>query len=234
MDITNPLEAAIQTDNQPNKEQEAPKPDAVQARINELTAEKYAKDEQIKQLSNTVADLVRRSTEQVQMQKQHEPEVPEGVDPGMAKWLLSQIQAVQKTAQETTEQMYWRMQHQMDQQNVASRYSTLPVEVQQDAARRLTGLKQRYGEQATMDDAIKLSLGEYAMKQMGQGQARAFNNMNTPITAQSGLPNITPQSQALVPPTQRPDWNRLTIDQQVKLVDEFEAKGGRLLDMGNG
>ncbi len=230
MDDTAPVNQEV---TQPS-EKDASEKSSVQKRIDELTAEKYAYAKQIEQLTATVTDLIKTKTAEPAPQAADPiASIPEGMDPGVAKWLANQISETAKQSQARTEQLYWQMQHQLDQTQVASKYSNMPPEVVQDAARRFTGLKQRYGDAATMDDAVKLAFAEHALKQMQSGRSVAYNNMSQPLGMQSPMSNVSGQMQqqstALTPPTQHPDWDRWDNDTQVKAVAVWESKGGRLL-----
>lgn len=227
------LEDAIPTNEiQPAVEQDALEKSNVQKRIDELTAEKYAMAEQVKALSSTVQELTKKALAPAEV-KQTDPtiDIPEGMDPGVAKFLQAQIDRVSKDAQMRTEQLYWQMQHQIDQTQVSAKYGHLPSEVVTDAAKRLTGLKQQYGNGATMEDAIKFAHYDYLMKQSRSGNAAAFNQLSQPMGMQSSMPNVggaAQQSTTLAPPTQRSDWDRLDLHTQNRLIDEYEKKGGRL------
>jgi hypothetical protein len=225
-------------DNQPtaqNQEAAAPEKSNVQKRIDELTAERYAMQKQVETMMAANADLVKKLTEQTKAPTptpEPDPlaELPEGTDPALIRIFQAQqkqMRAMEESVKNQTQQLYWQMQHQMDQRDVQSKYAHLPPDVQADAARRLTGLKQTYGQSATMDDAIKISLGEYAMKQMAQGRAASFNQMAGPLAAPSSptLPNLPT---ALAPPTQRSDWDQLDWRLQNALLDEYQKKGGKI------
>lgn len=213
--------------------QEASEKSGVQKRIDELTAEKYAYAKQLQEMTATVTELMKQKTAPVIAEPQQSA-IPEGLDPGVAKWLMDQQKAQEKSTQAMvaeTQKMYWQMQHQLDQNNVNQKHAGMPQEVRDDAARRLTGLKQRYPD-ANLDDAVKLAFADYAMKQMAAGKAVDFNNMNRALSAQGGsLPlggGTQSSGNSLVPPTQLSNWDSLDLASQNKLISEYEKKGGSL------
>lgn len=202
----------------------------VQKRIDELTAEKHASAKQVEQLTETVALMLRKQTEQAQVVAAPvQEQIPEGLDPAIAQYLKAQINSVKEEATKQSQQLFWQMQHQIDQQSVQAKYSHLPAEVLKDAAQRLTGLKQQYGNAATMDDAVGFAELAWYRKQAQQGRAQQFNGMNQPLSPQGG--GLTPpqQSTNLVSPASLPNWDQLDLDTQVKLTDKWVAAGGKLL-----
>lgn len=233
MDPTNPENAVNPTG---DGQQVTPDESNVQKRINELTAEKYAAakaaeeaQKQVAQLAATVAEMTRA---QVQTKQPEAPafEVPEGMDPALAKFFASQIEKVNKSAEERAQQMFWQLQNQLDQTQVASKHGNLPPEVLQDAANRLTGLKQRYGAQnVTMDDAVGIAFFEWSKKQGMTQQRQQYNAMGGPLQPMGSAPNANvPLTQQLASPASRPDWDTLPEHVQWKLIDEWEKKGGKL------
>lgn len=206
---------------------------AVQKRIDEITAERRAAEKRAEEYGNQVAQLtatVAKMIEQQHVTKQpaiQEPQLPEGVDPNLAKFFLTQIDSVKKSAQEQAQQMYWQMQHQLDQRDVNSQYAHLSEDIRKDAASRLTGLKQRVPG-ATMEDAVAIAFYEAAKKQGMQQQAQQFNRMSQPLMPQSGMPQPQ-QTNSLASPASRPDWDSLPEHVQWKLIDEYTAKGGKLM-----
>jgi hypothetical protein len=204
----------------------------VQARIDQLTAEKYAKDEQLKAQAQQIADLVKSIAQrQVEPAREVTQDLPDGIDPSVAKFFQAQLAAQAKAIQANTEQLFWRTQHQLDQQNVNSKYAQMPEEVRQDAARRLTGMKQRYGDAATLEDAFKFAHYDWMLKQQTVNQAARFNGMGGPLGVQSSMPNIggaQSQSTDLIPPSRDPKWDSYDLETQNKLVSEYEKKGGSL------
>ncbi len=230
MDITDPSDV---TNAAGNVVQETPDQSNVQKRINELTAEKYAAQkmaeqqaDQVAQLTKTVAAMMERQNAAVQQLPQQE-QVPEGLDPAIAKFLSDKLSAAQKESEARTQQLYWQMQHQMDQQQVTQKYSNLPTAVLQDAAKRLTALKQRYGDVASMDDAIALAHFEHFKKQGQVSAAQQFNQMGQPLSMQSGP--ASQQSTNMASPASLPNWNALDLVTQNRLIDEWEKKGGSLI-----
>lgn len=213
------------TDNQ----QETPDKSSVQKRIDELTAEKYAYAKQVEAMQNTVNELIKAQTAPKPV-AQKEAEIPEGLDPGVAKWLMAQQKETAQMIQANTERMYWQMQNQLDQQQVSQKNAGLPPSVLNAAANKLTGLRQRYGDAANMDDAVKFALAEHVMSQMAAGKAIDFNNMNRALSPQGGsLPSPNGGgSNTLVPPTQLPNWESMDLQTQNKLISEYEKKGGSL------
>lgn len=212
-------------------EQEAPEKSAVQKRIDELTAEKYAYAKQVEQLTGTVSEMVRKQSE-VSAPKAADPlaGLPEGVDPGVAAWFLKQSQAMALQTQAQSEKLFWQMQHQLDQNATNQKHANMPTEVRENAAKLLTGLRQRYHD-ANLDDAIKIAFADYTMKQMANGQVNQYNNMNRTLSQQGaglGVPGGQPQTN-LVPPSQLPNWDQLDVRTQNKLIDDYEKKGGNLI-----
>lgn len=241
MDPANPQDPNVAVQQQ-NIEVETSEKSNVQKRFDEMTAEKYALQKQVQDLTASMAEMLKAQTEaraQAQV-KQVEatpqmPALPEGTDPAIAKlfaWQQEQIQKMQRESQAQTQQLFWQMQNQLDQGQVNSKYQHLPDEVRRDAANRLTGLKQRFGDAATLDDAMGLAFWEWQKKNGAQQQARAFNGMNGPMHVQTYAPNAPQtqtQSTGLTPPTQDPNWDNYDTDTQVKLTDAWVKKGGKLL-----
>lgn len=240
MDPTNP------TDNtqvaQVNTEVETPDKSNVQKRFDEMTAEKYALQKQVQDLTASMAEIIKAQTEATQRQQvqvkapeaPQMPSLPEGTDPALIKFFEyqnAQMKRMQEETQNQTQKLFWQMQNQLDQGSVNNKYANLPEEVRRDAANRLTGLKQRFGDAATIDDAMGLAHWEW-MKKQGQGAAaRAFNGMNGPMTVQTYGPNVSQQapSSTLAPPTQDPNWDNYSNAEQIQRIEAWEKKGGRLL-----
>lgn len=215
--------------------QETPDKSNVQKRIDELTAEKKQaqalaeeNQRQVSQLTQTVAELMKRQFEPAPKVKEPEP-LPEGVDPGLAKFFLDKMAQMQYDTKQQMQQLSWQMQNQYDQQQVGQKYSNLPPEVIKDAAGRFTNLKQQYGaDKVSMDDAIAVAYFQWHLKQQGQQRAQQFNQMGQPLMMQSAA---VPQQQStgLVSPTSLPGWDDMDNATQNKLITEWEKKGGKLL-----
>lgn len=230
MDPTNPIEG--QTNPTAEVTQETPVKSNVQSRIDEITAEKHAYAKQVEQLTATVAALMQRENEaraQVQAPQPQAPKIPEGVDPNMAQFFMDQFKAMQAEQEKRTQQMYWQLQNQYDQSNVQQKYSNLPTEVLKDAANRLTALKQQYGQNVNMDDAVAIAHFEYFKRQGQVIRQQQYNQMAGPMGMQSPLPQHQTQSNQLVSPASLPDWDNLPDAEKWRRIDEYEKKGGRLM-----
>lgn len=228
MDPTNPNQV---DPNQPQLQETPEDKSNVQKRIDEITAERRAAEKRAEEYSAQVAQLTATVAKMLETQhvapKQQEPQIPEGVDPNLAKFFMAQIESVKAEAKKNAEQAFWQMQHQLDQRDVNSQYAHLPEDIRKDAANRLTGLKQAYPG-ATMEDAMAIAYWNAAKKQGMQQQAQQFNRMAQPLIPQGGLPQ--PQmTNTLVSPASRPDWDSLPEHVQWKLIDEYTAKGGKLM-----
>lgn len=226
------MEPTTPTDNNPNQLQETPEDKSnVQSRIDQLVAEREAERKRAEEATNQVAQLTATVAKMIESQAkpvaQPQEQLPEGVDPSLAKFFMAQIESVKKSAQEQAQQMFWQMQHQLDQRDVNSQYAHLPEDIRKDAASRLTGLKQQYPG-ATMEDAMALAYWNAAKKAGMQNQAQQFNRIGQPMTMQSPMPQPQ-QTNTLVSPASRPDWDSLPEQVQWKLIDEYTAKGGKLM-----
>jgi hypothetical protein len=227
MDPTNP-DVTNQTIDPAAQSQETLDKSNVQKRIDELTAEKHTYARQVEQLTATVAEMLKAQNEQRQVVQQApaQEQIPEGLDPAVAKFLTDQLKKTQEATIAQTQQLYWQLQHQMDSAQVSTKYAHLPPEVVTDAAQRYTALKQRYGGAATMDDAVALAHFAWAQKQGARSAVNQFNQMGQPIM-QQGAPMQSQQSASLVSPASLPQWESWTEDQRIKAIDEWEKKGGR-------
>lgn len=216
--------------------QATPDKSNVQARIDELTAEKNAERKRAEEAAAQVAQLT--AVVAAQMANQHaaatpvkqEPafEVPEGMDPATAKFFATHIERAQKAAEEKAQAMFWQIQHQMDQQNVAQQYSGLPPEVVQDAAKRLTGLKQQYGQGVTMEDAVAVAHFQWMKKQGKVAASNAFNQMPGPMAGHGAQPPVQQPSTNLASPASHPDWDKWDNATQNAAITAWEKKGGSL------
>lgn len=238
MDPTNPQEqVVIPNESNTQQTQETLEKSNVQARIDELTAMRKAAEQraeenarQVAQLTATVAQMLERQNA-AQVVQQPIEEVPEGVDPNVAKFFSAKLEKMQKQYETQTQQMIWQIQNQVNEQQVAQKYAHLPPEVIQDAAGRLTALKSRYGQSATMDDAVALAHFAWAQKQAQAGRAQQYNQMSQPMMQHGAPPNVQSgaQSTNLMSPASLPNWDSLDTKTQNKLIDEWEKKGGKLL-----
>lgn len=213
----------------------------VQKRIDELTAARYAAEkaasEAQAQLAQTTAALAARlAAENAAAQQKVAPEatLPDDATPAqVAKFFTERMERMQKEQEQRTQQMYWQMQNQMDQQQVAAKFAHLPEQVRLDAANRLTALKQRYGDAATMEDAVAIAFYKAAQVNGAQQRQNQFNQMGQPMAPHGTFaPVITDGSQQstnLASPASRADWDSLDLATQNKLITEWEKKGGRLM-----
>lgn len=234
MDDTNP-----QVENTPVTEAQGELDKSnVQKRIDQITAEKYDAQKRAEELAAQVANLTALVAKQLEAKaapvvQQAEEQLPDDATPAMvAKYLQKKHDQQIAEMTKQTQQMMWQMQNQLDTQRVNSEFAHLPPEVRQDGAARYTALKQRFGEQnVSARDAMALAFFEWQEKQRGRNAAQQFNQMGQPINVQ-GVPSNAGTPANLVPPTQLPNWNQIKdTPQGWKLIDEYERKGGRLMDL---
>lgn len=230
MDPTNPEQIAVDPNAAQN--QETLDKSNVQKRIDELTALRTAAEKRAESMEAQVAQLTQLVAQQ--MERQHaqpvvpqQEQLPEGVDPSLAKFFLDKFAKLQQESEVRTQNLFWQVQNQMDQTQVASKFGKLPPEVLQDAANRLTGLKRQYGERANMEDAVALAHWHYLQKHGNSAAAQAFNQMNQPLSIH-GQPIQPAQSTNLASPASMPNWDNLDYATQNRLIDEWEKKGGKL------
>lgn len=229
MEVTTPVEGQTNDSNQTGQ-QEQPK-DNVQARINELTAEKYAAAKAAEEAQRQVAQLTALVAQQMERQVAAQPvqqeQLPEGVDPNLAKFFESKFSRLEEEYKKRTEQMIWQVQNQVAQQTVDNQYAHVPPEVRRDAAARLTNLRMQYGEKASMDDAMAVAYWQWQKSQGQTQRAQQFNQMGQPLPMQAA-PQMPQGTQQLQSPAMRPDWDSLDWRDQNRLMDEWEKKGGRI------
>lgn len=224
-----PVESS--NDNNQTGQQEQPK-DNVQKRIDELTAEKYAAAKAAEEAQRQVAQLTALVAQQMERQVAAQPvpqqeQLPEGVDPTLAKFFEAKISRLEEEYKKRTEQMIWQVQNQVAQQTVDNQYSHVPPEVRRDAAARLTNLRMQYGEKASMDDAMAVAYWQWQKSQGQTQRAQQFNQMGQPLPMQAA-PQMPQAQQGMQSPAMRPDWDTLDWRDQARLIDEWEKKGGRI------
>jgi hypothetical protein len=228
MEVTVPVEGQSNDNNQTGQ-QEQPK-DNVQKRIDELTAEKYAAAKAAEEAQRQVAQLTALVAQQMERQVAAPPQqeqLPEGVDPNMAKFFDSRLKSLEEEYKRRTDQMIWQMQNQIAQQTVDNQYAHVPPEVRRDAAARLTNLRMQYGEKVSMEDAMAVAHWQWLKSQGQQQRAQQYNNMGQPLPMQ-GAPQMPVQQAQMQSPAMRPDWDTLDYRDQNRLLDEWEKKGGRI------
>lgn len=229
MDPTSPGNESgdsVQSESDTQEQQHSP---AVQARFNEITAEKKALELLAKQQQEQITALMRMNHTPVQqVPVPQEETLPEGIDPGLAKFFKQLVSSEVSKVAEQTQQLFHQVQSRVDQNDVNNQYGYLPEEVRKEANRIYSIMRQKYPD-ANMEDAIDKAIGMQQRQALATGgQRQQFNTLPQGARVQ-GMPPGNRQQTALIPPTQREDWDRLDWREQVRLTDEYVKKGGKLV-----
>jgi hypothetical protein len=202
---------------------------ALQARFNELTATLKAKDDTINKLmEQTTALMTQMQRTAAPVVQEQAPQLPEGVDPNIAKFFKDLVSTEVTKVTQQTQALFGQLASRQDQHDVNSNYAHLPDDVRKEVQGLYTHMRKKYGD-ANMDDAVRMVMGERALKALGTNNQRAqFNQMPGAARVQGVVPNAAPNNNtnALTPPTQREDWDQLDNKTQMQLIAEFRKKGG--------
>lgn len=206
---------------------------STQKRIDEITAEKHRAEERAQQQADQImqltASLAQSAAQRQEVQRPREPEftVPEGIDPVQAKFFKDMMDANTAKLANHTQVLFQQTQQQMDKQNFVNKYATVPEVIRNRAAALHTQARQKYPD-ASEEDALKFAAGEAFLAGLNTNQRNQFNTATRPITAQ-GAPQEMAPTDTLTPPTQRADWDDLSNNQQIKLIEDYRKKGGKMI-----
>lgn len=191
---------------QANSENTQEQKSGVQARIDEMTAQKYELQERLAQADRRYAEMAQKQLELEQrMQQAQASAQPQTVSDPLAQFrehvdpkVLEAIQAQQDAAFKRFQQEQATRMRQIETQNALMQLQQIatqpgiPPEVAQQASNLLRGWQQAGYNFVTAQDALHMALGQYSAGQL----RKAAPSMQF---QQANIPTVTPGQQ---PPVQ--------------------------------